>query len=408
MTHVVDDIARTGDLGQDATDRSVAARLARERARLVRDRPRAAGAARWVWDRPWTTWPVAFVVLGVLGAGSTDSDAVLFIEAGRSMLGPGVLDVFADAGLQMGPLALLLTGVLAWAADVVGIPAGFLVTAVQAVLVLVLAQAVAARAARRTGAAPLQAQWVVTAVLLGSGIMAEATLMGHLEETALGLVLALAALEAADGRRWSVGTLLGLAVGTKLWAVLGMPIVLLGRRLPTATFRAALAAAIGLGLYAPFALWGTVRTFDFAWTVSDTSTVGLVAGSLATSGWGLRVVQGAAVVAVGAALALRRRADPLTVVVAILAARLLLDPLRLPYYPGPLLAVLVVWTWTSTAAVVRRWRLPLLVAVPLVTLAPYLVTGTAQAVLGTVALVAVLALALRHGFARTTTDEDVP
>ncbi|NUU17664.1 hypothetical protein HP550_10440 [Cellulomonas humilata] len=400
MTDVVDQISGRGDRGQDVTDRSLAARWARERALLVHDRPRLARAAQWVWDRPWTSWPVAFVCFGVLGAGSTDSDAALFLEAGRSMLGPGILDVFADPALQMGPLDLVLVGGVALTADAVGISAAFLVAAVQAVLVLALAQAVAARAARRAGTDPLAVRWLVTAVLLGSGVMAEATLMGHLEELALGLLLALAAFEAADGRRWSVGVLLGLAIGTKLWAVLGMPLVLLGRRWPTAMARAVLAVAIGLGLYAPFALWGDLRTFDFAWTVSSTSTVALVAGSLATSGWALRVAQTAVVGLIGAVLALRPRVDPLAVVVAILAARLLLDPLRLPYYPGPLLVVLVLWTWTSTSRTTRRWRIPVLVASPLVALAPYALTETVQAVVGTVVLVGVLVLAVRVGLAK--------
>ncbi|WP_421733812.1 hypothetical protein [Cellulomonas sp.] len=408
MTHVVDQIPGSGDTAADVSPRSWASRLVREGERFARDRPRTARAAGWVGERPWTLWPVAFVVFGILGASSTSSDAVLFLDAGRSMVGPGFLDVFAEPALQMGPLDLLLAGVVARAADLVGVSAAFLVAAVQAVVVLALAQDVAARAAARSGTVPRVAEWVVTAVLLGSGLMAEASLMGHLEELALGLLLALAALQAADGRRWSVGLVLGLAIGTKLWAVLGIPLVLLGRRWPTAVSRAALGAAIGLGLYAPFFLWGTVRTFDYTWTVSDTSTVALVAGSLATSGWALRAAQGAIVVLVGATLALRARVDPLAVVAAIVAARLLLDPLRLPYYAGPLLVVLVLWTWTGTAPEARRWRLPVLLVCPLVVLAPYGLPATFQAVLGTVGLIGVLAVVLHAGLAGTKREVVLP
>lgn len=384
----------TVDLPMPGRD-ALAPRIGRELAELGRARPRLAGAGRWVWRRPWTALPLAFVVFGVQGAANPDSDVFLFLAAGRRMTGPGALDVFADPGLQLGPLGILLAGVVARVADLVGVSAPFLLGAVQAVLVLVLAQVVAGRAARRGGASPAVARWVVTAVLLGAGSLAEATLMGHAEEIALGLALALAALDCADGRRWSGGVVLGLAMGTKLWAVLGLPLVLLCRRRTTALTNAVAAGVIAIGLYGPFLLWGDVRTFDFRWAVSGPSTVSLLVDTAAPLGWGFRVAQAAAVVVVASVLARRPSADPLAVVVAILAVRLLLDPVRFPYYCAPLQVVVLLWTWTSAAASVRRWRVPAVAATPLVTLAPYVVPYGIQAVAGTVALLAVLVVVLR-------------
>ncbi|MBO3102664.1 glycosyltransferase 87 family protein [Cellulomonas fengjieae] len=376
------------------------ARLTREAALLAVERPRLVGAARWVWARPWTVLPLSFVAFGVLGASNPDSDAVMFLAAGRRLLGPQGLDVFADPELQLGPLALLLAGVVAAIADVLGVSALFLLGAVQAVLVLVLAQAVAGRAATRGGTSPDVARWVLTAVLLLSGSLAEATMMGHAEEIGLGLALAWAALSCMDGRRWSVGLVLGLAVGVKLWAILGLPLALVDRRPRAAAARVAVALALALALYGPFLVWGDVRTFEFVWAVSGPSTVGLALGTAAPAGWGLRIAQGVAVLVVGAGLAWRR-AEPLAVVAAVLAVRLLLDPIRFPYYSGPLLAVLVLWAWTSSAGVVRRLRVPVLVAAPVVTLAPYLLPHGLQAVVGTAVLVGVVVLATRSALGRT-------
>lgn len=389
------------------TRESVPVRFARERAELVAARPRLAAFGRGVWRRPWAMLPVAFVAFGALGAAYPGSDAALFVAAGRGMVGPGFWNVFADPQLQLGPLDVLVTGLVTRFADLLGWSALFLVAAVRGVLMLALAQAVAARAARRSGSDPTVAVWVISLMLVAAGPGAEASLMGHAEEIGLGLALAWAALDCADGRRWSVGIVLGLAVGVKLWAVLGIPVVLLDRRWWPAVQRALVAGVVVLVLYAPFFLWGDVRTFELRWMVVGASGVGYLLGLGSTVGWNIRLAQVVLVVATGAWLALRRRADPLAVVVALVATRLLLDPIRFPYYWGPLLALLVIWTWTSAAPGVRRWRVPVLAATPLVTLAPYVLWIGTQVVLGTLCLVAVLALVVRESL-RATDEVLVP
>ena len=406
VTHVVDDIAGAGDLAQGVADRSGwSPGWPPERERFVRDRPRTAarralglGPARGRYGRSRSSSS------GCLGASTTDSDAGLFIAAGRSMLGPGILDVFATPALQMGPLDLAPhrdrgvdrrrgRGSRRPSSSPPSRPSSC--SRWRSRSRPGLRDAADARPGPRSGWSPR--------LLLGSGLMAEAHPHG-----------------APRGDRARTGPRPGGPRGGGRQALVGRDPARARRRHqalgaarrcrsscsagggPSFASRAALAAAVGLGMYAPFALLGHLRTFDFAWTVSATSTVALVAGSVATSGWAVRLVQGAVVALARCGARPATSGRPAPVVVAILAARLLLDPLRLPYYPGPLLVVLVIWTWTSTAAVVRRWRVPVLLVSPLVTLAPYLLTTTAQAVLGTAALVGVLAIALRHGLARAT------
>ena len=51
------------------------------------------------------------------------------------------------------------------------------------------------------------------------------------------------------------------------------------------------------------------------------------------------------------------RADvPIVPVAVAIAVRLILDPVRLPYYDSPLVALAVLWLWTASAHGVRRHR----------------------------------------------------
>src|SRR5665811_108757 len=100
---------------------------------------------------------------GLLGADNPGGDASWFREAGLSMLGPEVLDVFAAPGVQMGPVYLLFIGVLTTAVDAVGLPVLFTVAAVQAIGIAWFALFTTRRWAVELGAAPLRAQWGVVA-----------------------------------------------------------------------------------------------------------------------------------------------------------------------------------------------------------------------------------------------------
>ena len=365
--------------------------LEREKSLLVAEHPAVDRLVRWAWARPAALLlPLAFVVIGSLGAVIPDGDAGWFREAGRGMLGPNFWNVFIQPGLQIGPLYLLALGGAAAAVDAVGLPVLFTLAALQAVLVTWLGLVTARRFANHTGARALSAQWALGLALVLGGLLAESIGNGHPEEIALGLLLANAALDAGRGRRGSVGLLVGLAAGFKLWGILGIPVVLVGRRQRAVWVRGLLAGAVVLLCYAPFFVWGEVNTFRFTWGMSNAgSTLAQLGSWLGASDWTLRVIQGAAAMLVGCAVAVRRSGSGLTIVICVIAARLLLDPLMMSYYPGPLVVLVLLWVWTNPGTCASWWRFAVLAAVPVVVLVPYLIPLQAIKGMWTVAMIVV-------------------
>lgn len=357
--------------------------LDRELATLAATRPRAVAAVRRVASRPQRVLiPLALVILGSLGAASPEGDALWFRRAGVSMLGPRVLDVFAEPGLQIGPLYLLALGAATAATSWLPTPVMlFVLAGGQAAAVTWLALVTARHAARHAGVSPLPAQWATGLALVLGGLLGESIGSGHPEEIALGLLLALAALGAAHGRGRAVGGLLGVAIAVKLWGVLGAPVALIGRRPRTVVVAGAVTVLLVVVTYAPFYLGGELNTFEFTWGAGVASPIArAVSGGAAD--WTVRLVQGVVSVVVGGCLALRRTGSPLTVVVGVVGARLLLDPLFLSYYPGPLVVVALVWLWTRQTPGLTRWRLPLTLLVPVGVLMPYLAPWASGPVAG--------------------------
>ncbi|GEA88800.1 glycosyltransferase 87 family protein [Cellulomonas cellasea] len=369
--------------------------LERETARLHTDSPRLAAGLQHLAERPaLVLLPLAVVILGTLGAVVPGGDAEWFRIAGLSMLGPRLLDVFGAPGLQIGPLYLLSLGAATAATDWLPEPSmRFVLAAGQGALVLAYALAVTRRAASATGARALPAQWAVGLALVLGGLLAESVGNGHPEEILLGLLLAHAALEAARARPRTVGVLLALAVAVKIWGVLGAPVALVGRRPRTVVVAGAVGGLLAALVYGPFFLWGDVQTFSFSWGIPQETVLARVVGPEA-SDWGLRVAQAGVAVATGAAVALRRAGSPLTVVLAVIGTRLLLDPLFLTYYAGPFLVVALLWAWTSNARPGPALRAACWSLVPTTVLVPYLLDRTVSLVTLRLVVVVVAVVAL--------------
>ncbi len=359
----------------DAAHLRVGSWWAHEWRDLRERRPGFASALTAVAARPAVLVVAAALIAGVLGAGIPGGDARWFQSAGRSMLGPDAFDVYANPGLQIGPLYLLAVGLLAAAADVVGLPVLFTVAAVQAAVNVALALETVRRWAVHRGVPVRPAQWGVAAPLAIGGLMAESVGNGHPEEIFLGLLLALVALAVAEGRPWAPGLLLGLGVGIKLWACLGAPIVLVrGRRFREMVRDGLTTMIVVAAAYGPFFAFGDVRTFEFSWG-SLGSPLSALAAELGWGDWALRVLQGALVLLAGGLTGLVLRRSGLAVVLVILGVRLALDPLSMTYYSGPLLVVLLAWVWTGDPRL-RRWGPGLSLAVPALVLAPYFLPAT--------------------------------
>jgi len=385
-----------------------------ETRRLDREHPALARRLRAVGARPEAVLvPVAALVAGAFGAVVPEGDAGWFRAAGQQMLGAGFLDVFAASGLQIGPLYLLVLGVLARVAQVLGQPTVQLavLAGVQGAGLVWFGQWTGRRTARHLAVPDLPVRWAVGLVLALGGFVAEGIGNGHPEELLVGLLLVHVALDAASGRHSRAGLLLGLAAAVKQWAVIGGGILLLtpvvaaaapaqgldGRARRAAALRGAVrgglvAVAVTIVAYGPFLIFGHTATFEFAWGFSGgTTLLGRIGALTGASDWTLRAVQGGASALVGAWFAWRSPRSPLVPVAAAIAMRLLLDPLRLTYYSGPLVVVLVIAAWTSRDAVVGRYRLALTAATPLIVVLPYLLPRSVLDVTGTTVLLAVLA-----------------
>lgn len=391
----VADVPVTSETRSSSPNAPAATWREQETRRLVSEHPRLAALLRYLWQRPALVLvPLAVVILGTLGAVIPGGDAWWFRRAGLSMLGPGILDVFREPGLQIGPLYLLPLGVatalLSWLPD----PATrFLLAAVQGALVTWYALVIARRAAAATGAPPVPAQWAVGLALVLGGLLAESVGNGHPEEILLGLLLTHAALEAGRARPRAVGGLLALAVGIKVWGVLGAPVALVGRRPRTLLVAGLVGAALTAAVYGPFLMWGDFRTFEFSWGIPQDALLARVVGP-DVSDWALRAAQAGAAVAAGAALALRRTGSPIVVVLAVIGVRLVLDPLFLTYYAGPFLVVALLWAWTRTTPPAWVARAGCAALVPATVLLPYLLEREASLTVLRLVVVTVLLVAL--------------
>ncbi len=357
--------------------------------RIAVERPGLHRLMVGVWRHPAATLVPFSVVLGGIIAGTTANDARWFREAGRAMWGPGIWDTFSAPGLQIGPLYLLVLGAVDRVASAVGLPGLVVIALFESAAIAWFALWTARRVARWAGVAELPVQWAIGLVLAPGGYLAESTASGHAEEILLGLLLANVAVDVGRRRWWVAGVVLGAAFGVKQWAVLGAGVVARGRDLRGVVTSGFAAAAVVALSYGPFFLWGDVRTYEFTWAAS--TSMSPLAG---LSGWGLRLVQGGIAGLAGVAVAWRGRSSPLVPVAVAVAVRLLLDPLRLTYYSGPLVLLALMWLWTSAAPALRRHAALISVLAPLGVVVSHVVEGALSWYLGTAVMLTLIAVML--------------
>lgn len=349
-------------------------------------------ALRWVYARPGVVLlPVAALGPGFFGAAIPWGDAGLFREAGESMLGTHFFDVFSSDVLQIGPLYLLLVGVLATIVGVIGLPVLFTVAAVQSAGLAWYALHLAGRWSDELDADARAARWGVVTPIVFFGVLAESIGNGHPEELFLGLAMAHLVLLARHGAAGRCGLLLGAAIGVKLWAVLGAPLMLVRRGVRPVVVTGVVSVALTAAAYAPFYLLGDVNTFSFTWG-SGPAPFGLHLTSAALGGWGFRIVQSALVVLVTGIVAWRWPGTGLTPILALVTTRLLLDPMLHMYYPIPFIVVALLWAWTSPRRPGLVGRLATWPAVLVAMVGSYLVAPHVRLVLTHVALVGLTVL----------------
>ncbi|HZC29310.1 MAG TPA: hypothetical protein VE269_06185 [Gaiellaceae bacterium] len=248
-------------------------------------------------------------------------DLTYFVHRGEAMLSAHWANTFADPTLQAGPLQLLLAGgVRSTAALSFAIQIG-----VAALLVVVL------------GHLAVPDRWRLLAAVgaVVTGLTHGAFVDGHLAEAVSPLLWVLAAVEARRGRTARAGSLVGASAGLELWGLLGVVVLALAPRAREAARGALVALVSAALLFAPFALAGSFRMFDYEWRVASGTLLGVVAGAGTHFGWPLRLVQAAAACGAGLALAraLRRSVHSVWLVpLAVVVVRIALDPLAYGWY----------------------------------------------------------------------------
>jgi hypothetical protein len=194
-----------------------------------------------------------------------------------------------------------------------------------------------------------------------------AVVFGHIEDV-LALALVLLAISALLGERWTAsGLLLGVAVGFKQWAVLGIPLLVAlapsGAR--ARSLRASLLPPVAL-LAAPLIIdWrhaslALLRPRSFPQLGHAAPWVHHA--TVPTVGTMFRL--GAVVIAVGLAFVIRERRDPAVVLAAFALAflsRLAFEPVVFAYYLCPALALLFMherargWSGLRTVVLGAGW-----------------------------------------------------
>ncbi len=350
------------------------------------EQPRQLRVLTWLWRRP----AVSLVPLGLafssIVAGASAYDTVEFRRIGAAMWGPAILHTFDDPWVQIGPLHLLPIGAVANTASAVGLPVLLTIAFLQALVECWFALWTARRVVRAAGVDPLPVQWALGALVALGGYCSESISSGHVEELLIGLLLANVAVAVYEGRWKTVGLLLGIAVGIKEWALLAAGVLLWRRDVRGFVVSGATMAAVVAACYLPFVLGGPPDTFAFEWPMDPNAPIAVLAQATGMSGWGLRVVQAGVAGLAGVAVAWRGRTSPLVPVAVAIAVRLILDPVRLPYYDSPLVALVILWLWTASAPAVRRYRVFLTVLAGLVMPAVHTAYGPGGWVAGSVAL----------------------
>jgi hypothetical protein len=295
--------------------------------------------------------------------------------------------------VQTGPLALLLAWLLAHTPR-----DGFVLAAVVCGLLGIvnvrLLELTASPSTRRTSFQVL----VLVGGCLTAFTWAKLGGYGHLDD-ALTLTCAIVALSRVRaGRPLSAGLAIGIAIASKPWGVIFLPLTFAAR--PRDLRAPLLAGAVAAAAWLPFILGAPDSLKSLRPTVnvapdSVLAVFGVTNDSMPDS---MRVVQLIACLTVACVLALRER--PESIIAAAVAVRLAADPATWSYYTPGLVVAVVVWD------LLDRRRFPWATLVAVVALAPtWLVpSDTARGVLRLAVTMAVLV----WSFARAPTRASAP
>ena len=270
------------------------------------------------------------LVAGIVDRGSFSGDIGYFAQHGDLLLSHDWRQTFADASLQAGPLLVAGLALLGKCAALLGTSRGTIASPFLHVLLTVSAAwAAGLPLADRPAHVRSRARVAVAAAVVLTGMTHWAYWYGHPAQILIPVSWIAAGRLSRDGRAVAAGAILGLGAGLETWAILGLPVLLLAPSIRRSAAGAAVAVLTVALLFLPFVVEGEFHMFDYRWLIGGGTPVSLFLETGSRFPWALRLVQGAAAVSAGAAVAWRLRtslaalwAVPLTVVVV----RLLLEP----------------------------------------------------------------------------------
>jgi hypothetical protein len=267
--------------------------------------------------------PIGAATAVALLAGHTGGDSYRFVGAGRTLLSTHWSDAFASKYVQAGPLQLALFGSIGRSGVVLAVTLAVATT----LLLLAVTEAVGVRSPMLLTAVGLLA--------VAAGFARVGSEWGHPADAVLPLIWVLSATYARRGRIELAGVLVGLSAGLETWGILGVAVLALAPRWRDAGRGVLVAAAVSVVLFLPFVLGGHFGMESYVWPVRHPSFMSLFLANGYAFGWPLRLLQGAAAVGAGVAVGRLLRDSvhaPWVVPLAVVAVRLLLDPLFLTYY----------------------------------------------------------------------------
>jgi hypothetical protein len=294
--------------------------------------------------------PAAAAAVAALHQGFVvGGDAPLFRFAGRTLVSSHWSHAFALPSVQAGPLQLALFGSVGRS----NVAFSLVLATGTALLAVAAVRSLGVRHPALLAGAGL--------VAVGSGLTRVAYASGHPADAVIPLLWILAAAAARRDRMLRASLLVSLSAGLETWGILGVAVLALAPRWLRSCAGAAVAAAAALGLFLPFVAGGHFAMWSFVWHVYPPSPLSLLVASGTPFGWPLRLAQGMLAVGAGVAVARLLRASPHALwaaPLAIVAAKLLLDPVFLPYYraaaAGPIVLGLVLGA--SRVTLQRRER----------------------------------------------------